>query len=90
MAQQGGGGEERRGLLIQGAEGYLWFIRPDGDAPVQLDENATRRINEALKDVEVRQFSDELPPGIKEILEDLFGELPFWGAFFWSGSRLPR
>ena len=77
-------------MLIEGAEGYLWFVRPDGDAPVQLDEHATRRIKEALTDFEVRQFSTELPAGVKDILVDLFGDLPFWGAFFWRGSRLPR
>jgi hypothetical protein len=91
MAQESGGGEERGGLLIEGAEGYLWFIRPDGDEPVRLDENDTRRIKEALKDFEVKQFSEVLPQGAQKILADLFGDdLPSFGAFFWRGSRLPR
>jgi hypothetical protein len=46
MSQQGGV-KRHRGILFRGANGSLWFIRDDWDAPKQLDP-ATKTTIEPL------------------------------------------
>jgi len=87
MAQDKGA-EEHDGLLIQGADGSLWFMRDDANAPVRVPEEVVRRIKE-LQEEDGPQFSG-LSPRALAILREEFPGLGWWGALFWRTTRLRR
>jgi hypothetical protein len=88
MAQERGQGQHD-GFLIEGADGSLWFMRDDANAPVQLRGEVLRRISELLEREPQRELSG-LSPEVVKILAAEFGPIVPWGALHLRTRRLPR
>jgi hypothetical protein len=70
---ESGGGVEHKGLLIRGADGGLWFMRDDSNAPEKVDEAMTNRINNVLQNISQKEGANVLPQAAIDILRERFG-----------------
>lgn len=71
---------EHGGILIRGADGSLWFMRDDADAPVRVSSELSEKINSLLEPETAQLLSFPLNEEAVEALASEFGELSSWGA----------
>jgi hypothetical protein len=87
MAQHRGE-EDHDGLLIQGADGSLWFMRDDAKKPVQLEEELANSIRHAFGAEHHGELTG-LPPKVQELLSTRLKLRVTSGIVFWRTTRPP-
>jgi hypothetical protein len=91
MVEERGGRERHGGILMHGADGSLWFMRDDDDAPRKLSAELTKRIHSLLeREPSGEQLSFPAGNEVVEALASEYHDLFPWGAMIWWGRRLRR
>jgi len=59
-----------QGVLVRGADGSLWFMRDDWNAPKRLDQATTDKINQLTANLyQQKQFTYPLPQVVIDVLD---------------------
>jgi hypothetical protein len=70
------GGAGHNAILFRGANGSLWFMRDDANAPVKVDRSTTAQINAAMGPLPPGQWiTSTLNPAVIAILNTKYGPI---------------
>jgi hypothetical protein len=88
--KQKGGGAGHLGILLQGANGSLWFMRDDSNGPARVEKETAARIKGLLgKEYEDKLLSYPLSSAVIGLLNAAYGPIQPDGVIHGCATKPP-